>query len=302
MRLLAKNTWLVIFVAIVISFAWPGFGEILNPYLNIFLMVLMFLSCLDIDLKEFIKALEDFKIQFLILLIVHLVSPLIVLVFLKGFLSEEIFLGLILASVIPAGRASVFLVSIYGGKPETSLVISSISNALSPIVVPFLVWLFAKTSIKINPVEMGTTILWLVAVPILAAILVRWIGLAKYLVKQASGLSVIFLFLIIIGIISPIRQVILDNWEKSIWLIVIVIGLISFDFWLGWKIGKTKADKITLAVTASYKNYTLGTLVALSLFNPVVALPSIIYTITNNLMLVPIQILTKRNKNPSVTS
>jgi BASS family bile acid:Na+ symporter len=197
--------------------------------------------------------------------------------------------------VIPAGRASVFLVSIYGGKPETALVISSISNALSPIVVPVLVWLFARTSIEINPMEMGTTIMWLVAVPILAAILVRWMGLAKYLVKQASGLSVIFLFLIIIGIISSIRQVILDNWERSIGLILIVIGLISFDFWLGWKIGKTKEDKITLAVTSSYKNYTLGTLVALTLFNPVVALPSIIYTITNNLMLIPIQMLTKKN-------
>jgi len=296
MKLLAKNTWLVIFLAIIISFAAPSLGEGLNPYLNIFLMVLMFLSCLDIDLKEFVEALKDFKIQALILAIVHLVSPLIVLIFLKSFLSEEIFLGLILASVIPAGRASVFLVSIYGGKPETSLVISTISNALSPIVVPFLVWLFAKTSIEINPVSMGTTILWLVAVPIAAAILTRSLGLAKYLVKQASGLSVIFLFLIIMGIISPIRQVIFDNWEKSIFLILIVIGLISFDFWLGWKIGKTKEDKITLAVTASYKNYTLGTLVALSLFNPIVALPSIIYTITNNLMLVPIQILTRKNK------
>ena len=296
MKLLAKNTWLVIFLAIIISFVAPSLGEGLNPYLNIFLMVLMFLSCLDIDLKEFVEALKDFKIQALILAIVHLVSPLIVLIFLKGFLSEEIFLGLILASVIPAGRASVFLVSIYGGKPETSLVISTISNALSPIVVPFLVWIFARTSIEINPVSMGTTILWLVAVPIAAAILVRSLGLAKYLVKQASGLSVIFLFLIIMGIISPIRQVIFDNWGKSIFLILIVIGLISFDFWLGWKIGKTKEDKITLAVTASYKNYTLGTLVALSLFNPVVALPSIIYTITNNLMLVPIQILTRKNK------
>lgn len=295
MKLLVKNTWLVIFLAIIISFVVPNFGKILSPYLNIFLMILMFLSCLDIDLKAFVVALKDFKIQLLILLIVHLVSPLIVLIFLKGFLSEEIFLGLILASVIPAGRASVFLVSIYGGKPETALVVSSISNALSPIVVPLLVWLFAKTSIKMDPIEMGTTIMWLVAVPILAAILVRWMGLAKYLVKQASGLSVIFLFLIIVGIISPIRQVILDNWERSIWLILIVIGLISFDFWLGWIIGKTKEDKITLAVTSSYKNYTLGTLVALTLFNPVVALPSIIYTITNNLMLVPIQILTKKN-------
>lgn len=294
MNLLAKNTWLVILIAIFISFGMPTFGTGLKPYLNIFLMILMFLSCLDIDLKEFVVALKDFKIQGLVLLIVHLVSPIIVLIFLRKFLSDEIFLGLILAAVIPAGRASVFLTKIYGGKPVTALVISSISNALSPITVPLLVWIFARTSIKINPVEMGVAILWLVAVPIAAAIFVRWIGWAKYLVKSASGLSVIFLFLIIIGIISPIRQVILDNIEKSMWLVGMVMGLISFDFWLGWKLGKNQMDKITLAITSSYKNYTLGTLVALSLFNPVVALPSIIYTITNNLMLIPIQILARK--------
>jgi predicted Na+-dependent transporter len=296
MNWLAKNTWLVILLAIVVSFVIPGLGLRLKHLLNVFLMILMFLSCLDIDLKEFVNSLKDFKIQALVLMIIHLVSPLIVLIFLKRFLNEEIFLGLILASAIPAGRAAVFLVSIYGGKPATALVISSISNALSPITVPLLVWLFAKTSIQINPLEMGTTILWLVAVPIAAAILVRCLGLAKYLVKSASGLSVIFLFLIIIGIISPIRGIIIDNFGKSIGLVFIVMGLISFDFWLGWKLGKTKADKITLAVTSSYKNYTLGTLVALSIFNPVVALPSIIYTITNNLMLIPIQILTKKNR------
>ena len=267
---------------------------VLKPYLNIFLMVLMFLSCLDIDLGEFVENLKDFKTQGLILLIVHLVSPIIILICFKNFLSEEIFLGLILAAVIPAGRASVFLTKIYGGRPVTALVISSISNAFSPITVPFLVWLFAKTSIKINPVEMGMAILWLVAVPIVAAILFRMVGLAKYLVNKSAGLSVIFLFMIIVGIISPIREIILDNMVSSVGLIFIIIGLIAVDFWLGYRIGKDKKEKITLAITSSYKNYTLGTIVALSLFNPIVALPSIIYTITNNLLLIPIQILSKR--------
>jgi predicted Na+-dependent transporter len=294
MNILAKNTWLVILIAIGMSFLVPSIGIVLKPYINYFLMVLMFLSCLDINLKEFWSALRDFKIQATVLAIVHLVSPVLVLVLFKWFLSDEIFLGLILASVIPAGRAAVFLVKIYGGKPVTALVISSISNALSPITVPFLVWLFAKTSIEINPVEMGTAILWMVAVPIVAAIIFRIIGGAKYLIDKSAGLSVIFLFMIILGIISPIRETILDNWTKSVGLILMVLFLIGVDFWLGYRLGKTKEDKITLAVTSSYKNYTLGTLVALTLFSPVVALPSIIYTISNNLLLIPIQIITKK--------
>ena len=56
--------------------------------------------------------------------------------FLKRFLSDEIFLGLILASVIPAGRAAVFLVSIYGGKPVVTLVISGPMPLISPQLIP----------------------------------------------------------------------------------------------------------------------------------------------------------------------
>jgi len=290
-----KNTWFLILVAVSISFLWPASGFFLKPYVNYFLMGIMFLSCLDIDLKQLKNDLKNFKKQAIIILISQLVGPIIVLC-LKPFLSEEIFLGLILASAIPIGRSSVFLSKIFGGDAVLPLVASSISNALSPITVPFLVLVFAKTSIKIDPVQMGSTILWLVLVPIILAILARMTGKVNFLIKQASSLSILLLFLIIIGIISPLRETILNNLTNSLILMLLIAGLMMINFWFGWIIGNKREEKIALAITASYKNYTLGTLLALSMFTPVVALPSIIYTITNNLMLVPIQILIKRNK------
>ena len=288
-----KKTWLLILIGILIAFIWPVLGFKLKPFANSFLMGIMFLSCLDIDLKELIKDFKNFKKQSLIILISHLIGPLIIL-FLKPFLSEELFLGLILAAVIPIGRSSVFLSKILGGETTSPLIASSISNALSPFSVPFLVLIFAKTSIKIDPIQMGGTILWLVLVPIILAILVRMTGKVKFLIKESSNLSTILLFLIIIGIIAPLRETILNNWLNSLFLMILIAILMMINFFIGWKIGKKREEKIALAITASYKNYTLGTLVALSMFNPIVALPSIIYTITNNLMLIPIQFFIER--------
>jgi len=295
MNLIRKNTWLIILIAIIISFLFPILGLKLKGYLNYFLMGIMFLSCLDIDLREIGQEAKEFKRQSWVLLTSQLVGPILVL-FLKPFLSDELFLGLILASAIPIGRSAVFLANIFNGETAGPLVLSSISNALSPITVPLLVLIFAQTSIEINVVEMGSAILLLVVVPIVAAILVRMTGKAGFLIKQGSNISILLLFLIIMGIIAPIREMILQNWVISILLMIIIIILMLINFWIGWKIGKNREEKIGLAISASYKNYTLGTLIALSMFGPVVALPSIIYTITNNLMLIPLQFFMEKKK------
>ena len=287
--LIKKNTWFLVLVAVIISFTFPTVGSIFKPYLNYFLMGIMFLSCLDIEIKQVVKDIKDLKRQSLILLTSQLVGPILVLL-LKPWLSDELFLGLILASAIPIGRSAVFLAKILNGDTTAPLILSSISNALSPFTVPFLVFIFAKTSIKIDALQMGSTILWLVVVPIVAAVITRSSGKINFLIKESSGLSTLLLFLIIIGIIAPLRETILINWFNSLLLIVIIIILMTVNFWLGWKIGRDRKEKIGLAITASYKNYTLGTLIALTMFTPLVALPSIIYTIVNNLMLIPIQL------------
>lgn len=293
MNLIRKNTWFVVLLAITVGFIFPKTGLQLKPFLNYFLMALMFLSCLDINLKDISESFVEYKKQILVLLIVHLASPLLVL-FLKDYLSPEIFLGLILASTVSAGRSAVFLSNIYGGEPSKALVVTSISNIISPIVVPLVVWGLAHTAIRMNPMEMGGTILKLVIVPIVFAIIFRYFGLAKHLIKSSPSVSVLILFLIIWGIISPIKHIILGDLNQSFGLFFIVILLILIDFGLGFMIGSKKSEKITWAISSSYKNYTLATLIAMSLFSPIVALPAIIYTICNNLLLIPLQLIVSK--------
>ena len=97
-HLLKKYMWLIVFLAILIGFAFPGPGLLLKPYLIYILMLLMFLSCLGISIRKIFLHLKDCRDELKSLAIIHLFSPVLVL-FLKPFFSEEIFLGLIATAV-----------------------------------------------------------------------------------------------------------------------------------------------------------------------------------------------------------
>lgn len=256
----------------------------------------MFLSCLDLKVEEILKSFSDIKAQIFTLLIVNLASPTI-LYLIKDYFSPEIFLGLIIAAVSPAGRSAVFLSLIYGGIPIKALVVTSLSNVISPITVPFFVWLYTHTTIKMDPISMATTIFWMVLIPLVAAFIFGKSQLGKKLNYVSPTISTFIVFLIILGIISPIKNIVIDNLGLTLILLLVISLLITINFALGFLIKKKLPDKITYGLSSSYKNYTMATILSISLFSPLVALPSIVYTIANNLLLVPFQLLINHPKN-----
>lgn len=287
-RLIKKNTWAVILLAIAVSLIFPSLGWQLKPYLNYLLAAMMFLSCLDLKIKEIIQSISDLKSLTLVVLIVHLVSPLIIFL-LKDLFPPQIYLGLILAATIPAGRSSVFLSLIYGGIPIKALIASTTSNLLSPILVPAIVYLFAHQVISLPLASMSKTIVAMVIIPLIIGYLFGKTRPGQKLSTYTSSLSTLILFLIILGILSPVKETVSQNLPLTLALTIFVSLLIAINFYLGSSFKRSFPEKITYGLTSSYKNYTMGTLLSLTLFPPLVALPSIAYTISNNLLLIPLQ-------------
>lgn len=294
-QIIKKNTWLIVLTAIILGFILPNVGLFLQSSVVYLLMIMMFFSVLDMSYRKVWEQLHDYKKTLAALSIVHLAGPLVVLLF-KPFVPEEIFLGLIIATVINAGVSIVFLSQLYGGLPSKALVITAISHIFSPILVPFLVVVFAKTSIAIDPVSISWTIIKLVIVPIVLSMLVRRSRLYEPMKKHGAWINIVLLFLIIMGIIAPIREIILNNISRAIFVGLIVMLVVIVDFALGFALGKNKAERITYGVSTSYKNYVLANVVTLSLFGPVVALPAAMYAVANNVLLVPLQFLCCRKK------
>ena len=272
----------------VISFVRPKMGMFFGPYLDYLLMILIFLSCLDVDIGKFRATVKEYRKLAGELAVVHLASPLIVWVLRKCF-SPEIFLGMILVTAVPTGRSAVFLSNIFGGEAEKALVISTLSNVLSPVIVPFLVLALAGKEININWVQMGGSMGKLVIVPIVIALVVRKVKIIEKINRYNLEISTFLVFLIVMGIIAPIKEQVSGNWALSIGLLLVGLVLMTINFLAGYRIGQSQKEKITFGISASYKNYSLATVVALTLFSPIVALPSLVYAVANNLLLIPIQ-------------
>ena len=290
--LIKNNIWLLILISVIVSFIYPQPGLYLKPYLAYLLMILMFIGCLEVKIRNVLKQLRHLK-NYLVLAIIHILPAIFVLLF-KSFLNDEIFLGLILATVISSGMATVFLSHLYGGLPAEALVITTFSNIFSPITVPLLVLIFAQTSIKIDVASMSLTMVKLVIIPVVLARLVSYTKFKKVCSTYGDSFSSILLFVIMLGIVSPVRDLILSNWKLSLGIFVLASVLIVINFVVGFLLGSNVKEKITYGITASYKNFTLATVVALSLFGPAVALPVVVYAVVNNLSLIPLQFFVKK--------
>lgn len=282
-------TWLIILVAMGFGLLYPNFGLAIQPYLSYLLMILMFLSCVNIEFVRAWKHLKKIRKIVVSMLIIFVCSPLILLFFRKYF-NDEIFLGMIIASVAPAGMSVVFLAKLLGGSDAKSLVIMFLSNLLAILMLPLLVWFFANTKVEIDVMSMLVNTLKLVMVPLVLAMFLRkYIVIRKIVESDGAYFSVIILFLLVIGVVSSVRSVILADINQSLRLTVLVTFLVLINFYLGMLLGSDTKAKITYAISNSYKNFTLTTVIALSLFNPTVALPSVVYTLVNNLLIAPAQ-------------
>ncbi len=294
-RILKEKIWLLILVAIALGLFVPASGRFLAPYLTVLLMILMFSSALELSKEKVFSYLLPFRKKAEVIAIIHLVSPLL-LFFLRHTLSEELYVGLMLASVVSSGMSVVFLSHLYKGIPSEALIITTIANLFSPIIIPYLMLLLTETTISIHPELMTVTLFKIVVLPLLIASIIRESAYHLQVKKYADSASLIVLFFLILGLIAKVQITIVQNPLDTLILCIIIAGLILINFALGYSVGTTKEERITYAITASYKNFTLSTVLALTLFSPLVALPSVLYTIMNNVLLIPLQFFFERRK------
>lgn len=294
---ISKYSSLIILFGALVGFVYPQPGLLLRPILNILLMVLIFLSCLEIDITQIWQTLKQPKLLFFELLIVHLASPILIFVFLKPFLSPELFLGLILVSTVPVGRSAVFLSNLFGGLPEKALVISSLSNLISPLTLPLITYYFTQSTIKFDVIEMGSSMAIIIIIPFILALILRHFNPIKKIIHYQTDISTILVAIIVWGIIAPIHNQISSHLYLSLGLTLLSLILMSVNFVLGYLLGSSKSEKITYAISATYKNYSLATIIAAITFpnSIMIALPSLIYSISNNILLLPLQYLLKLN-------
>ncbi|KKQ27507.1 MAG: Bile acid:sodium symporter family protein [Candidatus Magasanikbacteria bacterium GW2011_GWC2_37_14] len=296
MKLTQKYFWLIILLSLILGIVWPTPGLILKNWLTPILMIMMTLGCLKTDLKELRNFKYDWRRYILILGNIFIVSSLIVFLCQK-FLNPEIYLGLLLAVVVPCGISVVAFSIIFNGQPTKALITTTLAHLVAPLLVPIIVWLFAHKIININILSMFWLVFKLVIIPIFLAEIIKYFKFDKFLEKYIAGSNTILVSMLNWGTIAPATYLI--SWQNTSFLIALFIALFIFilQIILGTLFGRNKEEKITWSIVNFYKNTGLASVIALTSFGAPTALGVVAYILVTNAALVPFQFyLTKTNK------
>ena len=295
MKFTQKFFWLIVLGAIVLGFAWPAPGLFFQPYLMYLLMVMMFISCLKINVRDMKLALPMWW-RYLVLLVFIFVLPTFLIFLCRGFFSPQIYIGLIIASAVPSAVSVVFMSDLLCGEPAKALVASTLAHIVSPLLTPFLVLVFAGQTISVDFWSMCILIIKLVFIPLLAAQAVRYFDAHELLIKKISFVNTYLLLVLIWGIVAPAQDLVRIHLREVSLATLIVMAVILAEIVISIWFGRTRREDITWSVVDLYKNFTLSSVIALSMFGPLAVLGSVVYSIADNIMIVPLQWWAHRKK------
>lgn len=299
MKFTQKYFWLIILIGVGLAFVWPAPGLLLKSYLVYLLGTMMFLSCLKIELKDLAKIKNDWW-RFLILMVFVFVVPpaLTYLAKLLVIKDEMIFVGMILAAAVPCGISVVFISDLLHGEPAKALTATTIAHLISPIVTPAIVWFFAHKIVEVKFLDITILILKLVIIPLVGAQIIKYLKWQEKLIKVSGSINTYLLVFMLWGIVAPVRDLIIQKWQTSLVIIGIAVVIMVISAFLSAKFGRDKKEDITWMVVSTFKNFTLSSVIAMSMFGPMALLGSVAYGIVSNLSMIPMELLSKvKTKN-----
>ncbi len=110
----------------------------------------------------------------------------------------------------------------------------------------------------------------------------------------AGALAIGFLlFAVVLGIIAPARGAILFDAKQFVYLLLVVALVTILQIIISIWFGRTHKEDVTWLIVSTFKNSTLSSVIAMSIFGSQALLGSVAYIIIGNLVLIPISIFSK---------
>jgi predicted Na+-dependent transporter len=275
-------------LAVVAGLAIPGLSGPIGPALPALLAVLMFLGCTNMQLGAVAAAVRSPARSLWLLAFCHVASPLGALAWGQLLPPGPLRQGLLLAAATSSGFGVVFLSRMVRGNPHQALPLTVLSNAAVPFLLPVTLLLLGGAAITVDAMGMARTLFLLVGVPVMLALLAQRTRLHAALQSHGGKVSLVLLTVLLAGVIAQVRPVLLANPRQALLVGGVVFALVAMLALLGGALGRTRAERVTFSLVASYKNYTLATVVALEHLGPEGALPAVAYALVNSLLLLPL--------------
>ena len=281
---------ILVLASAVVALVFPDVLQHVKPtVINYLLGVVMFGMGLTLNLKDFKIVFSRPKDVIIGCMAQFTVMPLLAWILSRLFaLDEALALGVVLVGCCPGGTASNVITYLAKGDLALSVGMTGVSTLLAPFLTPLLTWALAGKSVNVDVVGMLLSILWVVIVPIIVGLIVKWLW-PKF-TEQATDYLPAFSS---IAIATIVAIVIAANASKLLaggMIIIVVVALHNVcGLALGYLIGRllrlTEAKKRAISIEVGMQNSGLASSLATIHFAayPLATIPGAIFSVWHNL-------------------
>ena len=281
---------LLVLVAALLALAFPSALQQIRPtVINPMLGIIMFGMGLTLNLQDFKIVFSRPKDVVIGCLAQFTVMPLLAWGLARAFnLDEALALGVVLVGCCPGGTASNVITYLAKGDLALSVGMTGVSTLLAPLLTPLLTWALAGKSVNVDVVGMLLSILWVVILPIVAGLIVKWLWpkFTEKTIDYLPALSSIVIALIVAIIIAANANKLMAGGL----IIVVVVMLhnicgLSLGYLIGRVLGLAGAKRKAISIEVGMQNSGLASSLATIHFAayPLATIPGAIFSVWHNI-------------------
>ncbi len=168
---------ILVLATALLALVFPDALQQIRPTLiNYLLGVVMFGMGLTLNLQDFKVVFSRPKDVIIGCLAQFTIMPLLAWGLSRLFsLDEALALGVVLVGCCPGGTASNVITYLAKGDLALSVGMTGVSTLLAPLLTPLLTWALAGKSVEVDVAGMLLSILWVVILPIVVGLIVKWL-------------------------------------------------------------------------------------------------------------------------------
>ena len=280
----------LVLAAALLALAFPAvLQQIPTPVINPLLGIIMFGMGLTLNLRDFKIVFSRPKDVIVGCLAQFTIMPLLAWGLSQLFsLDEALALGVVLVGCCPGGTASNVITYLAKGDLALSVGMTGVSTLLAPFMTPLLTWALAGKSVNVDVAGMLLSILWVVILPIIIGLIVKWIW-PKFTEKAIDFLPAIST----IAIVMIVAIVIGANAQKLLaggLIIVVVVMLhnicgLSLGYLIGRLLRLSEPKKRAISIEVGMQNSGLASSLATLHFAayPLATIPGAIFSVWHNI-------------------
>ncbi len=193
-------------------------------------------------------------------------------------------IGIIMVGCVPGAMASNVLTLIARGNVSYSVSLTTSATLLSPLVVPWTLWLTVGQMVENFPtLQVGYNLWWMVVRPVvegylLSRVIPYWEFAARRLGAIVANLAILW----IIAVVVAANRAMLSELHLRLLLALLAVNFGGYllGYCGGWGLRLPEPMRRALTLEVGMQNAGLGTTLAMALFpdDPATALPAAMYT------------------------